>query len=158
MLDVKSVRTRHLLLATVTGIASFVSYARTLYRDWKSGGSPMPGDHKLYCLLGASRSWEFGYREELERIAAEAPWFKFMTTISRPWEDAAWRGETVRVDDLVRKYTDHWGLRSETTSAYLCRHATMCENGQGILTRAGWQKGSMFEERYFIPGKEVAAE
>ena len=101
----------------------------------------MPGDHKLYCLLGASRSWEFGYREELERIAAEAPWFKFM-----------------RVDDLVRKYTDHWGLRPETTTAYLCGHPTMCENGQGILTRAGWQKGSMFEELYFIPGKEVAAE
>src|SRR6267142_5271343 len=57
-LDVKSGRTRHLLLATVTGIAPFVSYARTLYRDWKSGGSPMPGDHKLYCLLGASRFWD----------------------------------------------------------------------------------------------------
>lgn len=157
-LDVKSGRTRHLLLATVTGIAPFVSYARTLYRDWKTGGNPMPGDHQLYCLLGASRSWEFGYREELERIAAEAPWFKFMTTISRPWEDAAWKGETGRVDDLVRKYTDHWGLRPETTTAYLCGHPTMCENGQGILTRAGWQKGSMFEELYFIPGKEVAAE
>jgi hypothetical protein len=34
----------------------------------------------------------------------------------------------------------------------------MCENGQGILTFAGWQKGSMFEEVYFIPGKEAAAE
>jgi hypothetical protein len=32
----------------------------------------------------------------------------------------------------------------------------MCENGQGIL--AGWQKGSMFEEVYFIPGKEATAE
>ncbi len=29
----------------------------------------------------------------------------------------------------------------------------MCENGQGILKRAGWQKGSMFEEVYFIPGE-----
>jgi ferredoxin--NADP+ reductase len=94
----------------------------------------------------------------LQRIAAEASWFKFMTTISRSWEDAAWTGETGRVDDLVRKYTDHWGLRPETTTAYLCGHPTMCENGQGILTRAGWQQGSMFEELYFIPGKAVAAE
>src|SRR5262245_30874663 len=157
-LDLKSGRTNHLLLATVTGIAPFVSYVRTLYRDWKSDGNPMPGNHKLYCLLGASRSWEFGYREELERIAGEVPWFKFMTTISRPWEDAAWKGETGRVDDLVRKFTDQWGLRPETTTAYLCGHPTMCENGQGILQRAGWQKGSMFEELYFIPGKEVTAE
>jgi hypothetical protein len=77
-----------------------------MYKDWKNGGNPMPGNHKLYCLQGGSRSWEFGFREELERIAAEVPWFKFVTTISRPWEDADWKGETGCVDDLVRKYTD----------------------------------------------------
>ena len=107
--------------------------------------NPMPGNHKLYCLQGGSRSWEFGYREELERFAAEVPWFKYVATISRPWEDAAWKGETGRVDDLVRKYTEQWGLRPETTTGYLCGHPSMCENGQGILQRAGWQKGSMFE-------------
>ncbi len=52
----------------------------------------MPGPHKLFCLQGGSRSWEFGYREELERIAAEVPWLKYVATISRPWEDAAWKG------------------------------------------------------------------
>jgi len=157
-LDLKSGRTNHLLLATVTGIAPFVSYARTLYRDWKSGNSTMPGNHKLYCLQGGSRSWEFGYREELERIAAEVPWFKFVATISRPWEDAAWKGETGRVDDLVRKCVSDWGLKPTDTTTYLCGHPSMCENGQGILARAGWQKGSMFEEVYFIPGKEAGAE
>ena len=79
-----------------------MSYVRTLYRDWKSGNSPMPGPHKLFCLQGGSRSWEFGYREELEKIAAEVPWFEYVATISRPWEDASWKGETGRVDDLVR--------------------------------------------------------
>ena len=44
---------------------------------------------------------EFGYREELERLAAEVPWFKFVATINRPWEDAAWKGETGRVHNLV---------------------------------------------------------
>jgi ferredoxin/flavodoxin---NADP+ reductase len=156
-LDLKSGRMNHLLLATVTGIAPFVSYVRTLYRDWKSGSSTMPGNHKLYCLQGGSRSWEFGYREELERVAAEVPWFKFVPTISRPWEDAVWKGETGRVDDLVRKFVSDWGLRPTDTTAYLCGHPSMCENGRGILARAGWQKGSMFEEVYFIPGKEVGA-
>ena len=156
-LDLKSGRTNHLLLATVTGIAPFVSYARTVYRDWKNGNSAMPGSHKLYCLHGGSRSWEFGYREELEKIAAEVPWFKYVATISRPWEDAAWKGQTGRVDDLVRRYTYEWGLRPETTTGYLCGHPSMCENGLGILSRAGWQKGSIFEEVYFIPGKEAGA-
>jgi ferredoxin--NADP+ reductase len=157
-LDLKSGRTNHLCLATVTGIAPFVSYVRTLYRDWKAGNSPMPGEHKLYCLQGGSRSWEFGYREELERIAAEVPWFRYVATISRPWEDTSWKGQTGRVDDLVRMYVDEWNLKPEATTGYLCGHPSMCENGMGILSRAGWQKGTMFEEVYFIPGKEAGAE
>jgi ferredoxin--NADP+ reductase len=152
-LDLRSGRANHLLLATVTGLAPFVSYARTLYRDWKSGNSPMPGDHKLYCLQGGSRSWEFGYRDEMEKYAAETPWFKYAATVTRPWEDTAWHGETGRVDDLIRKYTDLWQLRPEDTTAYLCGHPSMVESGRGILQRAGWQKGSMLEEVYFQPAK-----
>jgi len=157
-IDLRSGRTNHLLLATVTGIAPFVSYVRTLYKDWKDGGSPMPGPHKFYCLQGGSRSWEFGYREELEGVAAEVPWFKYVPTISRPWEDAEWKGQTGRVDDLVRMYLREWGLRPESTTGYLCGHPEMCENGRGILERAGWQKGSTFEEVYFVPGKEQETE
>lgn len=157
-LDLGSGHTNHLLLATVTGIAPFVSYVRTLYRDWKTGGQPMPGQHKLFCVQGGSRSTDFGYRDELEAIAAEVPWFRYVPTISRPWEDASWSGEIGRVDDLIRKYIDHWGLEPATTTGYLCGHPSMCENGLGILSRAGWQKGSIFEEVYFVPGKEQTVE
>jgi ferredoxin--NADP+ reductase len=152
-LDLRSGRTHHLLVSTVTGIAPFVSYVRTLYRDWKSGNSPMPGNHKLFCLQGASRSWEFGYREELERYSNEVPWFKYVATVSRPWEDSNWRGETGRVDDLLRKYAQEWGLRAEETTGYLCGHPTMVENGHGILHRAGWKKDAVFEEIYFQQAK-----
>ncbi len=157
-LDLHSGRTHHLLVSTVTGIAPFVSYVRTLYRDWKNGGSPMPGDHKLYCLQGASRSWEFGYREELERYSNEVTWFKYVTTVSRAWEDPDWKGETGRVDDLLRKYADEWGLRAEETTGYLCGHPTMVENGRGILHRAGWKKDAVFEELYFQQAKGGAGE
>lgn len=157
-LDLRSGRTNHLLLATVAGIAPFVSYIRTLYQDWKNGGDPMPGPHRFYCLHAASRSWEFGYREELEKIAAEVPWFKYVPTISRSWEDANWKGQIGRVDDLLRMYVNEWGLQPNDTTGYLCGHPKMCENGQGILSRAGWQKGSTFEEVYFVPGKEVGVE
>jgi len=153
-LDLKSGRKNHLLLATVTGLAPFVSYVRTLYKDWKSGNSDMPGGHKLYCIQGGSRSWEFGYRDEMEKFAAEVPWFKYVSTISRPWEDPQWGGQTGRVDDLVRHYTTEWGLQPAETTGYLCGHPNMVENCRGILQRAGWQKGSMFEEVYFQPAKE----
>lgn len=152
-LDLRSGRTNHLLVSTVTGIAPYVSYVRTLYRDWKKGDGPMPGNHKLYCLQGASRSWEFGYREELERYSDEVPWFQYMPTVSRHWEDSNWKGERGRVDDLLRKYSDAWGLRPEETTAYLCGHPTMVENGRGILYRAGWKKDAVFEEIYFQQAK-----
>ena len=152
-LDLRSGRTQHLLVCTVTGIAPFVSYVRTLYRDSKDGGRTMPGNHKLYCLHGASRSWEFAYREELEHVAADAPWFKYIPTVSRPWEDADWKGETGRVDDVLRKYADAWGLRPEATTTYFGGHPDMVENGRGILQRAGWKKDAMFDEVYFVQGK-----
>ena len=46
-LDLRSGRKNHLLLATVTGVAPYVSYIRTVYEDWKKGGTPMPGEHRL---------------------------------------------------------------------------------------------------------------
>jgi len=156
-LDLASGRTNHLLVSTVTGVAPYVSYVRTLYRDWKNGGSAMPGNHKLFCLQGASRSWEFGYREELERYAKEAPWFKYVPTVSRPWEDSNWQGETGRVDDLIRKYQDVWGLRAEETTGYLCGHPAMVENVRGILHRAAWKKDAVFEESYFQQSKTGTA-
>ena len=156
-LDFHSGRKNHLLACTVTGVAPFVSYVRTLYHDWKKGGSPYPGEHKLFCLHGASRSWEFGYREELEAYAKEAPWFKYVPTVSRPWEDADWNGETGRVDDLLRKYADLWGLKAAETTGYLCGHPAMVENVRGILHRAGWKKDAVVEEVYFQPAKNAAA-
>jgi ferredoxin--NADP+ reductase len=148
-LDLHSGHTNHLLISTVTGIAPFVSYVRTLFRDWKRGEGPMPGNHRLFCLQGASRHFEFGYREELEGYAAEAPWFRYLATVSRPWEEPSWNGETGRVDDLLRKYTDAWGLRPDTTTAYLCGHPKMIEHSQGILQRAGWKKAAILEEAYY---------
>lgn len=158
MLDLQSGRTNHLLVSTVTGIAPFVSYVRTIYRDWKSAASPMPGEHKFFCLQGASHFFEFGYREELERYDSEAPWLKYVPTVSRPWDNQQWTGETGRVEDLLRKYIEVWKLLPNETTAYLCGHPNMIENSRGILHRAGWQKDAILEEAYFqLAAKEADA-
>jgi ferredoxin--NADP+ reductase len=156
-LDLKSGRRKHLLLATVTGVAPFVSYLRTVHADWKKGGSPMPGDHRFYCVHGASRAHEFGYRSELVGYAAGAPWFKYVPTVSRPWEHPDWIGERGRVDDVIRKYCEVWDLSPADTTAYLCGHPNMVENGRGILLRAGWDKTALQDEVYFQPGREATA-
>jgi ferredoxin--NADP+ reductase len=155
MLDLGSGRTNHLLLATATGLAPFVSYVRTLYQDWKSGGSPMPGNHRFFCVQGASRSLEFGYRDEMEKVAAEVPWFRYVGTVSRPSEDTEWAGESGRVEEVIRKYTEIWGLKPAETTGYLCGHPSMVRSGRAILERSGWRKDQLFEEVYFesAPGE-----
>ena len=151
VLDLDKGPRNHLLLCTVTGIAPFVSYVRSLYRRWKE--NDFPSGHHLFLLNGASRSWEFGYYEELSAVAAQVPWLTYIPTVSRPWEDSGWQGERGRADDLIRKYTDLWGVSSENTTAYLCGHPQMIEHGKGILQRIGFSKENMKEEVYWIPAK-----
>ena len=144
----------HLLLGTVTGVAPFVSYIRTLAAEGRQSKSP--DGRRLFLLEGASRSSEFGYIDELKRIASEVPWLKYVPTVSRPWEDPGWSGEVGRVDDLIREYAHLWGLTPETTSVYACGHPKMIENATGILSRAGWHKDSVKSEVYFVPKEHVA--
>jgi ferredoxin--NADP+ reductase len=147
-LDTTSGRHRHLLVSTVTGVAPYVSFARTLTRDWMDGR--FKGEHELFVLQGASLARELGYRAELEKLAAEMPWLTYVPTVSRPWDDPEWAGETGRVDELIRKYGDQWSLDTTNATAYLCGHPEMIEHGKGILRRRRWQKEAMKEEVYFI--------
>jgi ferredoxin--NADP+ reductase len=147
-LDTKSGHKNHLLVSTVTGIAPYCSMVRSLAREWKQG--VFPEGFKLFALQGASRSWELGYRDELENFARELPWLTYVATVSRPWEDKEWKGEVGRVEDVLRKYTDEFQLSANDTTAYLCGHPEMIEKGKGILQRKGFPRDSLREEQYWV--------
>lgn len=98
-LELGNGRKNHLLISTVTGVAPFVSYVRKLSKDWIEGR--FDGSHKLYLLNGASRPWEFGYLEELNQFDKALPWFKYVPTVSRPWDHSDWPGEIGRADDMA---------------------------------------------------------
>jgi len=150
VLETGNGRRNHLLISTVTGVAPFVSYVRTLSKDAKEGR--FDGSHKLFLLNGASRPWEFGYREELAQFDKDLDWFKYVPTVSRPWDHADWPGEIGRADDILRKYADHWELDASNTVAYLCGHPEMIEHSKAILKRRGFvDRGSIKEEIYWIP-------
>jgi ferredoxin--NADP+ reductase len=149
-LDTSNGRHNHLLVSTVTGVAPFVSFVRTLLKDWREGR--FDGSQHLYLLNGASRPWEFGYREELKQAAEQVPWFKYIPTVSRPWDHEDWPGEIGRADDILRKYADSWGLDASNTVAYLCGHPDMIQNSKAILKRRGFtDKSAVKEEVYWIP-------
>lgn len=151
-LDLQNGRTNHLLISTVTGVAPFVSYVRTLSRDFREGR--FDGSHKLFLLNGASRPWEFGYKDELAEFSRQLPWFQYVPTVSRPWDHSDWPGEIGRADDILRKYADQWELDASNTIAYLCGHPEMIEHSKAILKRRGFvDKGAIKEEVYWVPAK-----
>ncbi len=150
--DATSGRTRHLMVGTVTGVAPFLSMIRTFARRSEPG-------HRLYLLIGASRSWELGYANELREVSRANAWLEFVPTVSRPWEDPDWRGELGRAEDVIRKHADRFGLSPADTTAYLCGHPGMIANVHGILERKGFEKAAIKEEIYFPlkPAAKLAA-
>ncbi len=139
----------HLMVATVTGVAPFVSMVRTL-RLGENAGEPQAG-HGVFLLQGASRSWELGYEKELADLEHATRWFRYLPTVSRPQEDVTWERERGRVHELILKSLDRFQCNPSDTTAYLCGHPGMIETGKKILRDAGFALDSIREERYWVP-------
>ena len=148
--DDQSGHPNHFLAATVTGVAPFVSMVSNLAAEVRSGRRT---DRALVVLHAASRSWEFAYRSELEALSNDSSWFRYVPTISRPWEDPSWNGEVGRIEDVLRKHLDALGFEPSATTTYLCGHPQMILNAKGILERRGFQKEFIREEVYWVPEK-----
>jgi ferredoxin--NADP+ reductase len=105
------------MLATVTGVAPFISMARTQRINLERGSSQ---PHQFAIVYAASHSSEFGtYSDELNELMRHG-WLSFVPTVSRPWTDDDWKGETGRVEDVIRKYSDEFGYDSSNAIAYAC--------------------------------------
>jgi ferredoxin--NADP+ reductase len=137
---------RHLMLATVTGVAPFVSILRTQQLERLRGNV---SDEQFLVIHGASRVADFGpYLSELDELS-QAGSVTYVPTISRAWEEPDWKGETGRVEDIVRKHADKVGLDHTNSIAYACGHPRMVENVKDILARTGFRKDQIREEEYF---------
>lgn len=136
----------HVFVATVTGIAPFVSILRSLAERSRLGElTPDP----VLVIQGASRAVELGYAEELRGLAAEFGWVHYVPTVSRPWEDPEWDGETGRVEDVLRKHADNFGVAPGHGAVFLCGHPTMISNARAIMRRHGLGDKEIREEQYW---------
>ena len=134
--------TNHLLVATVTGIVPYMSYIRDYLHNDLEG-------HHFYVLQGASYLDEFVYEEELRRLVSEHPdVISYVPTVSRPDEgqNAQWTGETGRVNAIVERYVEEFGLAPEDTLVYACGHPAMIEDVKARMKPRGFQ---VEEERYW---------
>ena len=138
--------THHLMLATVTGVAPFVSILRTQQIDRERGAT---SNHQFVVIHGASHSADFGpYSGELEALS-RAGWLTYIPTVSRPWAEPSWKGETGRIEDVMRKHADQLGFDHSNSVAYACGHPQMVANVKAILARARFRKDQIKEEKYF---------
>lgn len=131
----------HVLVATVTGVAPYVSYIRDYLHRGETG-------HRFFVLEGASYQDEFGYDDELSRCAEERPDLAaFVPTVSRPDDarNAGWQGETGRVNAIVESQVERLGLTHADTLIYACGHPGMIEDVKARMI----PKGFAFDEERF---------
>lgn len=136
-----------LFVATVTGVAPYVSTLRTMVRERQNGTEAE--DRNVLLLHGASHSAELGYAEELNALSESESWFRYVPTLSRPWEHPDWTGETGRVDELLRKYADELSIVPGSGATYLCGHPGMITHAKEILKRKGLNINQIHEEQYW---------
>ena len=146
--DTVSGHSNHFMVATVTGVAPFLSMIRELTAQADEGREI---SHRIALLDGASRSPELAYREELGGYARRHEWFEYIPTVSRAWLEPEWQGEVGRCEDIVRKHLDRLGFAPQNTTAYLCGNPVMIDNVEGILKRFGFTRGPIREESYWPP-------
>ena len=131
-----------LLVATVTGVVPYISFLRDYLHRGDEG-------HRFFILQGASYVDELTYDGELQALANERPdLLTFVPTISRPTEErnSGWASETGRVNEIVERYVEKFGLAPEDTLIYACGHPGMIEDVKERMIPKGF---TVEEERFW---------
>jgi ferredoxin/flavodoxin---NADP+ reductase len=136
-----------MFIATVTGIAPFVSFIRTVLN--RESQLPTTREDRVVVVHGGSAGDELAYSDELQTLSRSLDWLTYVPTVSRPWAEADWEGEVGRVDDVLRKYGDELNIRPGGSSVFLCGHPEMITNCRGIARRGGFDEGAIYEEQYW---------
>ncbi len=171
ILDVKDPRDM-VFVASGTGLAPFVSMIRNLNENFLAAPQFFH-PRKIFLIHGVSYPGHLGYREEMEKLAAESvqdPKRKlaliYFPTISRPFIDSSWAGLTGRaenifnfpaipksgplnLEDSVRSMVGAI-LRPETHVVYVCGYPGTVDNIIKVLSHRGFRTDADVQcEKYY---------
>lgn len=148
------------LVATGTGLAPFMSMLR---EAWHRHREDDDGGRRFTLLHGVSHVSDLGYRQELERMAADPSFgFLYVPAISRPDEATDRRSMAHgRVNDVVRLLLGRGPsgqagvepqlpigplvdelrrrLARERAAVYLCGNPSMIGDSKHVLAEAGYE-------------------
>jgi ferredoxin--NADP+ reductase len=138
----------HVMVATVTGIAPYVSMLRQFLHDHPGETARRDGP-RFFVLHGASYQDEFVYDRELRGLSeAQSSPIQYVASVSRPSaaRNAGWPGSVGRINLVLEDCLARWSLSKEDTVVYLCGNPGMIEDVKGRLGPKGW---SIVEEQYW---------
>ena len=132
----------HVMVSTVTGVCPYVSMLRQYVGQGRDDG------HRFFLLDGGSYYDELVYRTEMDDLAERYDFIHYVPTVSRPQEtrNTGWHGETGRVNSIVEKYLDQFGLQAQDTVVYACGNPGMIDDVRG---RAALRGIEFKEERFW---------
>ncbi|MFM2098269.1 MAG: hypothetical protein RIT06_897 [Chloroflexota bacterium] len=139
----------HLFVSSGTGIAPFVSMARTLLDD----GTP----RRAIYLNGVSYATDLGYRDLIDGWAATGTYpATYVPTISRPADplNAGWSGRTGRVETIIRSALADLHVEAGNAVAYLCGNPDMIVAAEHELASYGLPTEAIHKELYWPAGKQ----
>ena len=131
-----------LMVATVTGVAPYVSIVRDYLRRGASG-------HHFHIIDGGSYQDELIYKEELTEIATSHPnLVSYVPCVSRPNDERnkGWQGEKKRANLIVDDYINKFSLNPDDTVVYACGNPGMIEDVKDKLTQRNYK---VVEERFW---------
>jgi ferredoxin/flavodoxin---NADP+ reductase len=139
------------LIATGTGLAPYLSMLRTMLVNETR--------RKFVVLHGARFGWDLGYRGELESLARLRPNFTYIPSITRPDQDAHFRGHTGRVQALLEQgvVEKESGVALDPAQAdvFLCGNPDMVNAVKALLEARGFktdqprEPGTIHVEEYW---------
>jgi len=140
-----------IMISTGTGLAPYLSMMHT-YRGqerWR----------RFIIVHGCRYAADLGYKEELERIAAEDPTIYYFPMVTREPEDGGWEGLHGRVPTFLEPdtYKEHVGaeLDPEDCHVFLCGNPDMIVQIEEELGERGFkahskkEPGNLHFEKYW---------
>ena len=139
------------MVSTGTGIAPFVAMLHEYQHTdrWR----------RFIIIHGTRMAIDLGYRETLEKIAAEDPTVVYIPTVTREPESTGWAGPRGRVNTIFENgtYEQYVGnsLTSEECHVFLCGNPDMIDTVQALLEQKGLRPhskknpGNIHFERYW---------